>query len=506
MIILPFQFPGKFARSVSSAIAIRVNGPIWTLSAFQRMMKAAPNGSIPNFTFLQEAPIVPAFDAERPEYVAVVCPVCRTRIEARVREQPGSVECPDCFTQVDVPALEAVLSSRPVPVELPDPGTYAIAAEPDRPRRPEPPEPAVVSLACPGCGTSVNADLGERPRNITCPECLDVIPVPAISDARRKLKRREGPANRTLGASGSLSQNQDVDDIPPEDLDREPPPVDLLAAEGEIRREPPPPIPTWTFFTRVFSLPWHPEVLSRWVYTSLGWCVLGLIVASVRWLLLNGFIIAIPFFALPIVLLVLWTGSFLVSSTVTIVEDTAAGNDVIQHFNDGGVGDWLADSIGPVFLAAVAWMASFAIARITAVAAGGDWYWPVFGGTFFLLFPVVLLSALLAGSYWTPLALPVLKTLVRKPWAWGLFYVLTALVVAAYAVPLLYGLGGGRWFLTLFLTGPLFSTAMFIAARLLGRLGWKTLLADAKPAAGGPLAADEARRPRSRKRNSPPSP
>ena len=445
------------------------------------MMKPAPTDPNPNVPFQQKAAIVSGFDAERPEYVAVVCPVCRTRIEARVRQQPGSVECPDCFTQVDVPALEAVLTSRPAKAEPPDAGTYAIAGEPDRLRRPGPPEPKAATLACPSCGTSVDAGLGERPRNITCPECLDVIPVPALSDARRNVNRRR-KATRSPGS-------EDFDDIPPEDLDREPPPVDLLAAEGEIRREPPPPIPTWTFFTRVFSLPWHPEVLSRWVYTALGWCVLGLAVASVRWLLLNGFIIAIPFFAMPIVLLVLWSGSYAVSSAMTIVEDTAAGNDRIQHWNDGGVGDWLSDSYGPAFLAAVAWTGSFAVAKVTAVSAGEEWYWPALGGACFVLFPIVLLSALQAGSYWTPLTAAVVKTLVRKPWAWCVYYVLTALVAAAYAVPLLYGLAGGRWFLTLFLTGPLLSTVMFIAARLLGRLGWKTLVANAKRAGGDSLPA-----------------
>jgi hypothetical protein len=441
---------------------------------------------------------VASFDAERPEYVAVVCPVCRTRIDARVCERLGKVECPDCFTQVDVPARETVLAAQPAQRELPEVDTYAIAAAPDPPRRETPPQPAVVALSCPSCGSSVDAEPVERSRNITCPECLAVIPVPALRDARPKPKRRR---KRTYSPGFD-----DEDDIPPEDLSREFPPPDLLEAEGEIRREPPPPIPRWTFFTRVFSLPWHREVLSRWVSTSLGWSVLGLAIACIHWLVLNGYLIALPFFALPIVLLVLWTGSFAVSSAITVVEDTASGNDVVAHWNDGGWGDWLGDSYGPVFLAALTWTASYAVASIAAVTAGDEWYWPVFGGMFFLLFPIVLLSALQAGSYWTPLTLTVLKTLVFKPWAWGVFYVLAGSAAAVYVAPVLFGLLNGYWFLTLLLTGPLFSSAMFITARLLGRLGWKTIVADAKPAdVGDSLAPPAKKQGHTKKQSSPPS-
>jgi hypothetical protein len=161
---------------------------------------------------------------------------------------------------------------------------------------------------------------------------------------------------------------------------------------------------------------------------------------------------------------------------------------------------------GPLFLAAVAGMASYPLAKITAATAGEQWFWPVFGGAFFLLFPIVLLSALQAGSYWTPLTLTVLKTLFRKAWAWGVFYVLAGLVAAAYVAPVLFGLGRGQWFLTLFLTGPLFSTAMFIAARLLGRLAWKAIVVDAAPGddSDSPPSPAKTQR-RAKKRSSPPS-
>jgi hypothetical protein len=442
---------------------------------------------------------VASFDAERPEYVAVVCPVCRTRIDARVREQPGTVECPDCFTQVDVPALEAVVSSRPVTQELPDPGTYSIAAEPDHPRRSAPPEPAVAALACPSCGTSVDAELGDRPRNITCPECLEVIPVPALHDARPKPKRR-----RKRRQSPEFAGEEDG--LPPEGFHGAAPAPDLLKAEGEIRREPPPPIPTWTFFTSVFSLPWHQEVLSRWIYMSIGCCLIGLTCAAIHWLVAEGFIIAIPFFALPVVWLVLLTGSFAVSSSTTVIEDTASGNDVIHNWNDGGWKDRMWDTFGPAFLAVVTWTASYFVGKITAVAAGEGWFWPVSGTVLFVLFPIVLLSALQAGSYRVPLTLPVLKSLIRKTWAWGLFYGLTGLIAAAYVATVRYGLSRGFWFTTLILTGPLVSTAMLISARLLGRLGWKTLLADAGPGEdGGGLSSRGKKRRRAKKRSSPPS-
>jgi hypothetical protein len=164
---------------------------------------------------------------------------------------------------------------------------------------------------------------------------------------------------------------------------------------------------------------------------------------------------------------------------MTVVEDTAAGGDAIAHWNDGGWGDWLADSYGPVFLAAVTGTASVGIGNIASLTIGPEWYWPVFAASIFLLYPIVLLSALQAGSMWTPLTGPVLMTLVRKPWAWAVFYGMTALVAAAYAAPVAFGLSRGLWFTTLTLSGPLFSTAMLISARLLGRLGWRTLVVPA---------------------------
>ena len=213
----------------------------------------------------------------------------------------------------------------------------------------------------------------------------------------------------------------------------------------------------------------------------MGWTILGLLAAMVHWVIANGYLIAVPFFALPAVLLVLWTGSFAVSGALTVLEDTAAGNDVIPHWNDGGWGDWLGDSYGPVFLAAATWTACFPIAKVAAVWSAAV-YWPTFLATFVFLFPIVLLSTLQAGSYTVPFTGTVLKSLVTKFRTWLVYYLVAGAVAAVYVGPLAVGLYHGWWFLTLILTGPLLSSVMLIEARLLGRLGWRVVVAPAESA------------------------
>ncbi|HUG92203.1 MAG TPA: hypothetical protein VML55_15285 [Planctomycetaceae bacterium] len=63
-----------------------------------------------------------------PEYVAVECPVCYTRMHARPAKIPGTIKCPDCYTLARVPTIAEVLARLPR-VRAPEAiGTYDLGA------------------------------------------------------------------------------------------------------------------------------------------------------------------------------------------------------------------------------------------------------------------------------------------------------------------------------------------------------------------------------------------
>ena len=391
------------------------------------------------------------------------------------------MECPDCFTIVPVPALDAAAARQPPVKEREDVDTYSLGAAPEESHRVKPAETVTAELACPACGTKANVLLEDRPRLTTCESCLEVIPVPSQADLRaRKTPEQKHATKRPKKRKKPRPKSQQQPVVAPDETEAPPTHANPFETESAIRDEPPPPIPTWTFFTRVFTLPWHREVFSRWAYSSLGWAFIGLLVGGVHWLIANGFVIGLPFMALPVVLFVLWTGSFAVSSAVTILEDTAAGNDVIHHWNDGGWGDWLGDSYGPVFLSTSAWFGGFLIGKLVATTGHPALYWPALLAGFCVLLPIVVLSALEAGSWFIPLSGPVLKSLVRLPGQWLAYYAVSGAIAAVYFSIVLLGLSRGFWFTTLILTGPLLGTVIFIEARLLGRLGWKTIVLESR--------------------------
>jgi len=233
----------------------------------------------------------------------------------------------------------------------------------------------------------------------------------------------------------------------------------------------------------VYELPWRADVLRRWCLLSLGFSFLGFLIATQLWVIAAvplWMFLLLAFFALPMFWVAMWSGSFAGSCCLTILEDTANGNDRITGWNEGHWGDWLYDTLPVLFLAALACAAGFGVGKIAVVLRGSDaWFWPVWSVSVLILFPVMMLSSLQADSVWVPVTGPVLKSLVSKPSAWLTFYALSAVVVSLYAGPLVFGLKRKAWFLTLMFTGPLLAAVLFIEARLLGRLAWCILISVA---------------------------
>lgn len=411
------------------------------------------------------------------DWVGVVCPVCQTRVYARATAEASQAECPDCFTIVRVPPLTDAAAEQRVRHTPDDPGTYAIAVDEDAPRRrpDEAAETEYAALTCPQCSTRLTPELRDRAWNTTCPDCLEVIAVPS-----RAVWRKEHAKGKTRRRVSGPVGYQVTDTLPPAAPSRgEPFVTGVFDAQAEIRTEPPPPIPRWTFISGVFGLPWRENVRTRWVYLSFGFWVTGFFAGLVLWLALGmGFYYGVPFFALPLIWVTLWTVSFAGTSFLTIVEDTANGNDRIEHWNEGSWKDWAADALAPLFLAALTAGVAACVGQAAVFAAGTVAYWPVFGVTCWLVFPFVLLSSMQQDSVWAPFSFALLKSMAVKAGIWLAYYAMAAAVAVAYLVLVAGALAAGGLLLALIVFAPLLAAAFFIEARLLGRLAWRVLIFD----------------------------
>src|SRR5206468_879767 len=101
-------------------------------------------------------------------------------------------------------------------------------------------------------------------------------------------------------------------------------------------------------------------------------------------------------------------------------------------------------------------------------------FWPVFAAFLLVSFPLLLLSALEADSYIWPFSGEIFGSLRPLLRGWIAFYFLSGLLAAVAWIatimmfePLQYS--------TPLVAGPLWATAFFIYARLLGRLAWLIL-------------------------------
>src|SRR5690606_8810832 len=84
----------------------------------------------------------------------------------------------------------------------------------------------------------------------------------------------------------------------------------------------------------------------------------------------------------------------------------------------------------------------------------------------------VLLSSLEANSMLLPLSGPVLHSLWRRPGGWLAYYVVSTLVAGVPLLLLALLAAASSTFAAALIGAPVIAAALFLFARLLGRLGW----------------------------------
>lgn len=409
----------------------------------------------------------------RPEYVPVHCGLCGTLMQVTPDQMGSSVTCPDCRAATVVPPPRP----RDELHTCPTTESYEVREEIGQP----PPESVAwqehVGFLCP-CGTRLHALVTEAGHELICPDCGRSLTVPPPARKRPKpdpAKQIDGLYD-TRGAAAGEPQSPA--------FHRPQLPLAgrfsaMLDQDGRLPPNPPP--PRWPLISGVFTFPWRHGARAKWLSLSVGamliactgqfgWNMGRGIVAGGGVAAIGPAILSVIFLASAGCLAFGWAGVFSIN-LLTILGDTAAGADDVEHWPDPyGFLDWA----GSTF---------FVINSLALTAAAGNGVEWLLGqaelpgeyalvGVPLVLFPLVLLSMLEVNSPFVPLSKTVCRSLVRNWRAWIGFHVETILLLAAAGGIVIAALLPGSLLLAIPAAALTGVASLMIYFRLLGRLAW----------------------------------
>jgi hypothetical protein len=236
-----------------------------------------------------------------------------------------------------------------------------------------------------------------------------------------------------------------------------------------------PVMPRWPLITGVLSFLASPGVPVRWLALSAAlWTSGSILIYGLEMAMSGGFgaIAGMCFFAIGCITTMIST-SATASAMMAIITESSEGNREIQYWP--GLQDWFGDllEIGVAVMVSAfpGWIiAQFLpiepLARAAVGAAGAV-----------ICLPIVLLSQLDISSPWGVVSGRLVRSLGKCPFSWSLFYLEVGALAAICGAIGWYAASSSRP-VALWPT-PIYLAALFLAARLLGRLGWR--LADAIP-------------------------
>ena len=347
--------------------------------------------------------------------------------------------------------------------------------------------PDSQSIQCPGCSEQIHLPSSNDHAEWHCPECG--LAIPSVSGMKTESGdeedtyqiRRPEPTKRQRRKPSQTYVDSREAPVESEDRGLEPPPMPLSNREldgplGLQRRErlkvetdPPPEQP---FLTNVFGFPYDGSVVSYWLVVAGTFTFFAFLALLVQSMLLAAHSIVsavVAFIALPAFWIGCWTFSFAAACFLNIVEETAAGNNAIREWMDNTWRDWMAQLFYLLYLACLPMAVAWPIVRL----CGYTYSQAVIplAITEFILFPILLLSALELDSAWFPVSAPIVESLFKVMGGWLKFYVLTGLIAGVCGGLVYFAMKEAHFGLAL-LIGPLFAWATFVYARLIGRLGW----------------------------------
>jgi len=303
-------------------------------------------------------------------------------------------------------------------------------------------------------------------RKVRCPDCETLCAIPTIEQIQERLRDE------------SLSAPARVQDPTPYRLQEQPdtaqPTYRVFTQLASIRRETLPAPPESLFFSSVFSFPWRSwSAFVRWTLVSLGFSLVGLMFWLSFYLLREyGFLgaIAAGSMILGVAVVGLLASSLAASCSLFILQETAAGMDVLDEWPAEGWRDGIFDAMLLLWLHATSGFFCYLCGLAVSPLTGS--FLPPLLLLHVLLFPLTLISAMDSESVWLPYSGTVLRSLKRLARTWFLFYVISGIFLLAT---------GGVYVLLLekqpfagaLLLGPFAGAVVLIYSRLVGRMAWK---------------------------------
>jgi hypothetical protein len=290
------------------------------------------------------------------------------------------------------------------------------------------------------------------------------------------------PADLPYAVNPPLFQPEAAPIIPPEPV----------SPEDRPRRRRPAPL--WPLLEGVYTFPWYPSTMRVWILVGLGLAVLSFLAAANYWLILEladtGIIGQYLLLGATIglvkgmIVFGIWTIPYMASYFLGVVQETAYGNDEMQ-WPDDTLFQRLVKTGYVIFLGlCAAFPLVFLAVPLLPLLRAGAFGWLALFIPWAILFPIVLLSALANDSPWLVWNNQVVGLLVRRPAVLG--------VLAAASVALVLPCFTLGYFTVLRLhfflaplTGFMWSAALLLYARLLGRVAWLAV-EDNRPARVAP--------------------
>jgi hypothetical protein len=329
---------------------------------------------------------------------------------------------------------------------------------------PHPELPEYLTVVCPTCHARMHPRSEHAGKKVICPDCGKKLPIPTVEEVLAEIAaaRRYLPTPEEIG---EYSVGEPVETARPS--------TRFLEKQAEIKSEPAaPPPPKWFLLSGVFTFPWHRDVILRWIFLSCGFTLVG-IIPTLAFVLTGGIGIGpwlvMAFAALPMIWLFIWTGSYAAACCLQVLEDTAAGNATILEWPEPNWRDWAGQFFHLIYLGLMSAAPGYGIDRLLGGVSGYPGL--ATAASVWFAFPVCLLSSITSIFPWMPIAWPIVRSLVTSWWCWAAFFVESALLGAAWLVPLVIGLGAAP-VVTMLLNGPALAAVCLIYSRLLGRVAW----------------------------------
>jgi DNA-directed RNA polymerase subunit RPC12/RpoP len=423
--------------------------------------------------------------SEWPAYIGVECHVCDTRMYGGPDQVGHELTCPDCGARTILPPPTPKVKDMPAALEGEQ---YELWDADDQPLPSEiaAKQPHYITVRCRRCETLMYATEEQVGQAIACPDCgfKNVVPPyvapklissPITSDAETPLlDPATAPGERPSAISPELRRRIAEEERNSEygqaleRAQRTGKPIDVDTRGRPI-------IPRWPLVTGVLPFMFAPGIPARWLgaglafFASISIVLSGLQSASSGGL---GAISGMCMFAFGLILLLL-SSAMAFSMFLTIVSESSEGAKNVHNWP--AFHDWFASLLTVTVAGMMSEFPGWAIGALLPIPLWAREL--LISASFWIFFPLMILSQLDIGSMWAIFSPRVLRSMLRCPFSWLTFYVETAAILfGCIAISVLAAVFDMYVVLVASLVGGF---ALLLYARLLGRLGWR--LAEALP-------------------------